>query len=155
MNAPLKHINFDWKLAEVCPVFKKDDPSSICNYRRYLINREKIFEKCLNCQLVVRSTLQQSYCSFSQPIVEAIAVRQCFSISLKHGGKAWTKKRLHVVGSVMLDLSKACDLIPHNLLMDKLRVYDLSTQSLSVIKDYFSGRRQCVKVPMPSLTLSR
>ena len=23
----------DWKLAEVCPVFKKDDPFNICNYR--------------------------------------------------------------------------------------------------------------------------
>ena len=36
----------DWKLAEVCPVFKKDDPSKICNHRpvSILINIEKIFE---------------------------------------------------------------------------------------------------------------
>ena len=26
----------DWKLAEVCPVFKKDDPTNKCNYRRCL-----------------------------------------------------------------------------------------------------------------------
>ena len=50
------------------------------------------------------------------------------------------------VGLVMLDLSKAFDLIPHNLLLDKLKVYDLSTQSLNLIKDYLSGRRQRVKV---------
>ena len=39
-----------WKLAEVCPVFKKDDPSNICNYGpvSILINIETIFEKCLN-----------------------------------------------------------------------------------------------------------
>ena len=49
-------------------------------------------------------------------------------------------------GSVMLDLSKAFDLIPHNLLLDKLRTYGLSTQSLNSIKDYLSGRRQRVKV---------
>ena len=50
------------------------------------------------------------------------------------------------VGSVMLDLSKAFDLIPHNLLLDKLKAYGLSTQSLNLIKDYLSGRRQRVKV---------
>ena len=50
------------------------------------------------------------------------------------------------VGSVMLDLSKAFDLIPHNLLLDKLKTYGLSTQSLNLIKNYLSGRRQRVKV---------
>lgn len=36
----------DWKLADVCPVFKKDDPSNICNHRPVciLINIEKVFE---------------------------------------------------------------------------------------------------------------
>ena len=46
----------------------------------------------------------------------------------------------------MLHLSKAFDLIPHNLLLDKLKAYDLSTKSLNLIKDYLSGRRQRVKV---------
>ena len=44
----------DWKVAEVCPVFKNDDPSNVCNYRlvSILINIEKVFEKCLHRQLV-------------------------------------------------------------------------------------------------------
>ena len=46
----------------------------------------------------------------------------------------------------MLDLSKAFDLIPHNLLLDKLKAYGLCTQSLNLIKDYLSSRRQRVKV---------
>ncbi|PFX26628.1 RNA-directed DNA polymerase from mobile element jockey [Stylophora pistillata] len=50
------------------------------------------------------------------------------------------------VGSVILDLSKAFDLIPHNLLMDKPKAYVLSTQSLNLIKDYLGGQRQQVKV---------
>lgn len=50
------------------------------------------------------------------------------------------------VGSVLLDLSKAFDLIPHNLLIDKLKAYGLSAQSLNLIKDYLRGRRQLVKV---------
>lgn len=59
------------------------------------------------------------------------------------------------VGSVMLDLSKAFDLIPHNLLLDKMKAYGLSIQILNLIKDYLSGWRQRVKWPMPSLILSR
>ena len=50
------------------------------------------------------------------------------------------------VGSVMLDLSKAFDLIPHNLLLDKLATYGISTQSSYLIKNYLCGRRQCVKI---------
>jgi len=50
------------------------------------------------------------------------------------------------VGSAMLELRKAFDLIPHNLLLDKLKAYGLCTQSLNLIKDYLSGRRQRVKV---------
>ena len=50
------------------------------------------------------------------------------------------------VGSVMLDLSKLFDLIPHNPLLDKLKAYGLCTQSLNLIKDYPSGRRQHVEV---------
>jgi len=46
----------------------------------------------------------------------------------------------------MLDLSKAFDLIPYNLLLDKPKSYGLCTQSLNLIKDYLSGRRQRVKV---------
>ena len=42
--------------------------------------------------------------------------------------------------------SKAFDPIPHNLLLDKLKAYGLCTESLNLIKDYLSGRRQRVKV---------
>ena len=67
---------------------------------------------------------------------------------LLHLIESWRQELVKgkTVGSVMLDLSKAFDLIPHNLLLDKLRAYGLSTQSQNIIKDYVSGRRQRVKV---------
>ena len=70
-------------------------------------------------------------------------MRQCFSTYRIMEARINKGK---TVGSVMLDISKAFDLIPHNLLLDQLRAYGLSTQSLNLIKDYLSGRRQRVKV---------
>ena len=134
----------EWKLAEVCSVFKKDDPSNICNYRpvSILINIEKVFEKCLNRQLVenfatIISPFLSAYCSGYSCEAVLLLLIESWRQDLDKG---------RTVGSVMLDLSKAFDLIPHNLLLDKLKAYGLSTQSLNLIKDYLSGRRQRVKV---------
>ena len=42
-----------WKLAEICPIFKKDDPHDKSNYRpvSILVTLDKVFEKCLARQL--------------------------------------------------------------------------------------------------------
>ena len=134
----------DWKLAEVCPVFKKDDPTNICNYRpvSILINLDKIFEKCLNRQLV------EHFAAILSPFLSAYRRGYSCEAVLLHLIESWRQDldKGKTVGSVLLDLSKAFDLIPHNLLMDKLKAYGLSAQSLNLIKDYLSGRRQRVKV---------
>ncbi|XP_063405714.1 uncharacterized protein LOC134689678 [Mytilus trossulus] len=45
-----------------------------------------------------------------------------------------------------MDLSKAFDCLPHDLLLLKLEAYGLSTSSLKLIKNYLSNRKQCVRV---------
>jgi hypothetical protein len=42
----------DWKLADICPMFKKDDALDKTKYRpvSILVILDKIFEKCLNYQ---------------------------------------------------------------------------------------------------------
>ena len=42
-----------WKLAEICPIFKKDGPHDKSNYRpvSILVTLDKVFEKCLARQL--------------------------------------------------------------------------------------------------------
>ena len=50
------------------------------------------------------------------------------------------------VGTVLMDLSKAFDCLPHDLLIAKLEAYGFSNSSLLLIYDYLSGRKQRVKI---------
>ena len=47
---------------------------------------------------------------------------------------------------LMLDLSKAFDLINHNLLLKKLEIYGLTESTLGWFKSYLSMRKQVVAV---------
>ena len=50
------------------------------------------------------------------------------------------------IGLLMMDLSKAFDCIPHNLLIAKLHAYGFTRKSLSLIFSYLKGRHQSVKI---------
>ena len=45
-----------------------------------------------------------------------------------------------------MDLSKAYDYLPHDLLIAKLEAYRLDTASLSLLKNYLANRKQRTKV---------
>ena len=51
-----------------------------------------------------------------------------------------------VVGAVLMDLSKAFDTLPHDLLIAKLACYGLSKPSLNLIHSFLSHRHQRVKI---------
>ena len=50
------------------------------------------------------------------------------------------------VGAVLMDLSKAFDCIPHDLLLAKLQAYGVSKHSFSLLASYLSKRHQRVKL---------
>ena len=51
-----------------------------------------------------------------------------------------------VAGGVLMDLSKAFDRIPHDLLIAKFSAYGLDKTALKYIYSYLKKRQQCVKI---------
>ena len=45
-----------------------------------------------------------------------------------------------------MDMTKAFDCLPHSLLFGKLSAYGLSDKSCSLVSNYFSNRKQRVKL---------
>ena len=45
-----------------------------------------------------------------------------------------------IVGTILMDLSKAYDCLPHDLLIAKLAAYGFSVNSLSLMYDYLNNR---------------
>ena len=62
--------------------------------------------------------------------------------------KSWQKSldEGKVVGTVLMNLSKAYDGLPHDLLIAKVAAYGVDLSSLVLLYDYLSDRSQRVKV---------
>ena len=52
----------------------------------------------------------------------------------------------NVVGGVFMDLSKAFNCVPHNLLIAKLSAYSVDENLLMYLYSYLSNRKQCVRI---------
>ena len=52
----------------------------------------------------------------------------------------------YVVGAILVDLSKAFDCVPHELLLAKLHAYGFEIEALQYIFSYLSKRQQSTKI---------
>ena len=62
--------------------------------------------------------------------------------------KTWQKTldKSGVIGTVLMELSKAYDCLPHDLLIAKLSAYGFEDSATPLISDYLSKRYQRVKI---------
>ena len=132
------------KSAAISPIFKSVDRSIKSNFRplSVLPTFSKIFENVIKDQI---SSYFENYLS-----VYLTAYRKNFSSQhmLIRLIESW-KKQLdssNVVGAVLMDLSKAFDCIPHDLLIAKLHAYGFDTSGLCYIYSYLKGRMQSVRI---------
>ena len=59
----------------------------------------------------------------------------------------WEKLgKTFIVGAVLMDLSKAFDCIPHDIIIVKLAPYGIERETLGLIYAYLKGQKQCVKL---------
>ncbi|CAM1330052.1 Uncharacterised protein r2_g3912 [Pycnogonum litorale] len=50
------------------------------------------------------------------------------------------------IAAILMDLSKAFDCLPHDLLLQKLKTYGVTDTAVKLLQNYLSGRKQCVKI---------
>ena len=131
-----------WKLANVTPVFKKDDPSLASNYRpiSLLSIISKTFERCVynHCYPHISPRfyhLQHGFLRGKSTVTQLLHVYQEILDHLA-GGKE--------VDAIHLDLSKAFDRVQHHMLLNKLEQYGISGSLLQWFRSYLSDRYQRV-----------
>ena len=128
----------------ITPVFKKDDRLRKENYRPISILNtfSKVFERYILEQLTPFFNVTMSH------FLSAYRKKfSCQNVLLRLIGQ-W---RQHldsnkVVGAVLMDLSKAFDCLPHDLLIAKLEAYGLNREMVKLVYSYLKDRKQAVKV---------
>ena len=133
-----------FKIAKVNPIFKKDNPHEISNYRpiSLLPSISKILEKIVYTRLYKfinkYNILNSNQYGFRKNFSTDLALLQIYDKITN----AIAQKE-HVIG-IFCDLSKAFDTLNHNILLSKLNHYGIRGQSLSWFRDYLNNRRQYV-----------
>ena len=132
------------KMANVTPVFKKENHLDKSKYRPVSIlpSLSKVYEKVIADQLN-----EHMDCIFSKMLSAYRKGRSCQHVLIDLI-EEWRSKLdiKNYVGAVLMDLSKAFDCLPHDLLMAKLKAYGLGDDALGLISSYLKQRLQRVKV---------
>ena len=134
----------DLKSAQVTPVFKKDDPLIKKNYRpvSILSSHSKVFE------LLMAEQLTEHFDKIFDTYLAAFRKGFGCQTTLLRLAEDWKREldSSHYVGAVLMDLSKAFDCLPHDLIVAKLQAYGLTTDASSLLESYLSDRKQRVKI---------
>ena len=132
------------KAANITLIFKKDDSLDKANYRPVSILPliSKLYERLIYNQLseYSESFLSHILCGFRKAHSTQHALFTLFQY--------WQKKLDNggFVGTIFMDLSKAYDCIPHELLIAKLKCCGIGNGSLRLLLDYLTNRKQRTKI---------
>ena len=134
----------DMKLAEISPMFKKNDNLDKENYRsvNILTTMSKVFEYILSDQM------KMFFSNILNPSLSAYRKGYSCQHVILQLTEYWREAldNNDYVGTMAMDLSKAFDSMPHGLLIAKLRAYGMSKNACNMIVSYLSNRRQRVKI---------
>ena len=134
------------KIAEVIPIFKKDDASIFSNYRLVSILPaiSKVFEKIMFNQLHKHFKLNKLYCNSQYGFRENHSTEFASLEPIDRILLAMDKGEIPF--SIFLDLSKAFDTFDQQILIFKLRYYGVEDIALKLFHSYLSNRKQYIQL---------
>ena len=132
------------KPADVSPVYKKNNNLLAPNFRpvSVLITFSKIFELAMSDQLDPHLNLL--YSVYLSAYRKSIGCNSTLTFLLETWKEALDNDRY--VGIVMMDLSKAFDCLPHDLIIAKLEKYNFGGGACCLMRSYLTNRTQKVKI---------
>ena len=136
----------DLKSARVIPIFKKNDKTSVGNYRPVSILSivSKIYERVVYDQDESYFKVNKLLYKFQSGFRSGYSTDTCL-IHLTDFIRTEMDKG-HVIGMILLDLQKAFDTVDHSILLMKLRAAGLGDDILRWFQSYLSDRHQLVDV---------
>ena len=134
------------KVAKVIPLFKKDNPLFVDNYRpiSLLSSISKLLEKVVFTQVFKYFTDNGLFHILQYGFREGHSTE---SATLDLSDRILnTLDNNEYPLAIFMDLSKAFDTLDHNILLSKLSYYGINGTALSWFKSYLSNRSQYVEV---------
>jgi hypothetical protein len=134
------------KIAKIIPLFKKGDRQDMQNYIPISIMTSftKILEKLIFKRLLSFLKKHNLLTDAQHGFMDNKSTKTASQTFLESVQDA-LYRQLHVVG-IFLDLSKAYDVINHNILLDKLDSYGIRGSSNLWFKSYLACRTQYVEI---------
>ena len=133
-----------WKIAKVIPLHKKGDPTDTGNYRpiSLLPSLSKIAEKFMANQIYKHLEENNILPSTQFGFRRGKSTGQAITNLMYELDHLNTTKKKYVL--IMIDFSKAFDLIDHKILAKKLRILGFHESSTELIMSYLKDRKQYV-----------
>ena len=133
-----------WKMANICPIFKKGDRTNCENYRpiSLLSILSKIFERAI-CNIIypeIKDLISNNQYGFVQrrsTESQLYVFYDKISKILDSGGQT---------DVIYLDFTKAFDSVPHHLLIHKLQTFGFNGTLLNWFHSYLNNRYQRVLI---------
>ena len=144
MSLALGVVPIQWKMANVTPVHKREDPTLATNYRpiSLLCTLSKVLERCVYNHSYQHLEphmyhMQHGFIRGKSSTTQLLEVYHKILESISNG---------YEVDAIYLDFSKAFDQVPHHLLLKKLEMLGITGSLLSWFESYLTDRQQRVVI---------
>ena len=155
INTAINNCCFPEILKEsyVTPIHKNKDTTQKVNYRPISVLQSiaKVFER------IKFDQMYQYFANILSPLLSGFRKGYSTQHALVRVIESWKKclDSSGIVGTILMDLSKAYDCIPYDLLIAKLSAYGFQRNALKLIYSYLTNRSQRVKVRSKNSTAQR